>query len=473
MRAGARQFVGTHDFRNLCQIDVANVQHFVREIISVRIVPPTVKSPMISRMTQRVSAPSNDLRDLSASALMRVSLSAPATVSSRELEISHLRGEDDRWHDLDSAADTEDPSAIYYIQVVGNAFLWHQIRCIAAVLFHIGRRFEPPSVVRWLLDPAACPARPNYNLAPEAPLVLYHAGFERDAGSWDAVSGVPGDGSAGINTGSGQASTMPDGRPGRFTRSDETLYDRMYSSPLALRKASADLEKAWAEAATRTAVLRGLLDRVNALPVTESDVLGALQAPQGGGKKAVPAGAAVVDGGCCDAPVAAGAAQGPRDALTWGEAVAKYGGSAAAWRAPVSEVGCDNPPPRMLPLVWFADSEYAVHGLPPAAVAIQDSLSHGGESGTGTGVRTGKPIDPCGKGAAGGGRGYVPMALRQRGKSVADKWAALSPGRREQATRLHPVNTARLAASLEKGSEGSVCETAVPTTDTIAEDRDS
>ena len=526
MREAARHFVGTHDFRNICQIDIANVQHFVREIISVRIVPPPPPS-----LAAASTGPPFD-------ALQRVSLSAPALPSSASaspgVPLPGLqRGADEQWHALDAAADTPDPAAVYYIQVIGNAFLWHQIRCVAAVLFHVGRRYEPPSVVRWLLDPQACPSRPNYALAPEAPLVLYHAGFERDAGSWDAPAAAATEGAV-VRDGAaasalpagppaapqpesppaapqpeeppaapqpesvaaegdcGAAATPTDGRPRRFGRSDEGLYERMYASPAALRKATADLEAAWAEAATRAAVLRGLLDRVYALPVREEDVVAALQQRTGGGGGG---------GGATAGRAAAGAAAFQEDAgalathssrgasMTWGEAVAKYGGAAAAWRTPASMGAAGSaavqqrahasdaataaaaapamqppaparaPPPPSELLLWAANAEYPIHGAPPVAVATRlvGPSQAAEEEGAGValaaatqsalpGVATRAGDRKSGGGSGSSSGGYIPFALRQKGKSVAEKWAALSPQTRAQAERLHPVNTARLVS---------------------------
>ena len=40
----------------------------------------------------------------------------------------------------------EDPYAMCEITIVGNAFLWHQIRCIVSVLFMVGEGKEPPEV---------------------------------------------------------------------------------------------------------------------------------------------------------------------------------------------------------------------------------------------------------------------------------------------------------------------------------------
>lgn len=65
-----------------------------------------------------------------------------------------------------------------YFELRGQAFLWHQVRCMVAVLFLIGRRLEPPSIVDTLLDVTATPGKPAYRMAPDGPLVLYDCGFD-------------------------------------------------------------------------------------------------------------------------------------------------------------------------------------------------------------------------------------------------------------------------------------------------------
>jgi hypothetical protein len=47
-----------------------------------------------------------------------------------------------------------------------------QIRCVAAVLFHVGRGYETVDTVRHLLDPSVCPSRPQYAMAEEVSRVL-------------------------------------------------------------------------------------------------------------------------------------------------------------------------------------------------------------------------------------------------------------------------------------------------------------
>jgi tRNA pseudouridine38/39 synthase len=115
MRAAAAHFVGEHDFRNLCKPDVTAVKTFVRIIREVR------------------------LEEVAALAAGR----------RRVLEL--------------------------YIR--GTAFLWHQVRCMVAILTMVGRGLEEPGVVATLLDVEATPRKPNYLMASEEPLLLYSCGY--------------------------------------------------------------------------------------------------------------------------------------------------------------------------------------------------------------------------------------------------------------------------------------------------------
>ena len=49
-----------------------------------------------------------------------------------------------------------------------------------AVLFHVGRGLEEPSLVRKLLDVSTMPGKPQYTMAPDQPLLLYHAAYDSD-----------------------------------------------------------------------------------------------------------------------------------------------------------------------------------------------------------------------------------------------------------------------------------------------------
>lgn len=66
---------------------------------------------------------------------------------------------------------------VYCFEVHGTAFLWHQIRCMVAILFLIGQGLEKPSLVKELLDIQRTPGRPMYEMASDAPLVLWDCIF--------------------------------------------------------------------------------------------------------------------------------------------------------------------------------------------------------------------------------------------------------------------------------------------------------
>lgn len=118
MNQAAQKFVGEHDFRNFCKMDVANgVVTFQRSIRSIRV--------------ERLQTRNSD----------------------SEYELCE-------------------------ITICGSAFLWHQVRCIVAVLFLIGQHLESSEVIDWMLDVEQCPRRPQYNMASELPLVLYDCEFE-------------------------------------------------------------------------------------------------------------------------------------------------------------------------------------------------------------------------------------------------------------------------------------------------------
>lgn len=92
MQEACQHLVGVNDFRNLCKMDVQNgVVEFVREIRAA------------------------DIR-----------------LASRNAE--------------DPAYD------MFYMELVGKAYLWHQVRCIMAILLLVGQELEGPEVMKELLD---------------------------------------------------------------------------------------------------------------------------------------------------------------------------------------------------------------------------------------------------------------------------------------------------------------------------------
>lgn len=91
MRTACRKLIGTHDFRNFCKMDVNNgVLSYMRSIYDTDI------------------------------------------YLSQETKCSDFN--------------------MYYMELTGKAFLWHQVRCIMAVLILIGQELESPEVIIDLLD---------------------------------------------------------------------------------------------------------------------------------------------------------------------------------------------------------------------------------------------------------------------------------------------------------------------------------
>ncbi|KAL0286237.1 UNVERIFIED_CONTAM: tRNA pseudouridine(38/39) synthase [Sesamum calycinum] len=115
METAGKKFIGEHDFRNFCKMDAANVHNYMRHITSFE----------IFRCNERF--------------------------------------EDDE---------------LWAVKIKGSAFLWHQIRCMVAVLFLIGQGLESPNVIDELLDVERMPRKPQYTMAPEIPLILQSCEFE-------------------------------------------------------------------------------------------------------------------------------------------------------------------------------------------------------------------------------------------------------------------------------------------------------
>lgn len=67
--------------------------------------------------------------------------------------------------------------SILSLVVCGSAFLYHQIRCIASLLLHVGAELEPPSVISDLLDTTRFPGKPDYPIAPGELLLFDRAEY--------------------------------------------------------------------------------------------------------------------------------------------------------------------------------------------------------------------------------------------------------------------------------------------------------
>ncbi|MBA0764993.1 hypothetical protein Gotri_014258 [Gossypium trilobum] len=115
MENAGKKFLGEHDFRNFCKMDAANVHNYRRRITRFEI-----------------------------------------SSSNMSFEGGQLCA----------------------IKVKGSAFLWHQVRCMVAVLFMIGQGLESVDVIDILLDIEKTPRKPQYAMAPETPLILQSCEFE-------------------------------------------------------------------------------------------------------------------------------------------------------------------------------------------------------------------------------------------------------------------------------------------------------
>ena len=121
MRDAAQRLVGEHDLRNFCKID-PSVGNFVRRILSFEV--------------------------------------GPASTDAREGPLA------------------DSPKSIWAFTIKGTAFLYHQVRCMVAVLFLVGEGKEDPEIVTQLLDLVRYPRKPNYEMASDAQLLLYEIGYD-------------------------------------------------------------------------------------------------------------------------------------------------------------------------------------------------------------------------------------------------------------------------------------------------------
>jgi tRNA pseudouridine38/39 synthase len=158
IQTGLNYLIGTHDFRNFCKMDVEKVYNFVRRIDSAQVwvMAPNGESIKLDPGNQQIPPNSEQ------------SKIASATGSSSLITVANKQ--------------------ICFLEIIGQAFLWHQIRCIASIIFEVGRGFEPPEIVSELLNVSKYPGKPAYSLAPERPLVLHHCGFSNLTFGYNVVN---------------------------------------------------------------------------------------------------------------------------------------------------------------------------------------------------------------------------------------------------------------------------------------------
>ncbi|KAJ8462947.1 hypothetical protein ONZ45_g17755 [Pleurotus djamor] len=92
--------------------------------------------------------------------------------------------------------------SVYVFDLIGTAFLYHQVRHIMAVLFLVGAKLEDPSVMSALLnvspdaEPSSPPLpivdrKPEYQMADGLPLMLWDCAYSEDDISWRTDASTP------------------------------------------------------------------------------------------------------------------------------------------------------------------------------------------------------------------------------------------------------------------------------------------
>jgi tRNA pseudouridine38/39 synthase len=73
--------------------------------------------------------------------------------------------------------DETEANGLVVFNLIGTAFLWHQVRHIIASLFLIGRGLEDVGMIKKLLDTKTNPSKPAYHMGEPLPLTLHECGY--------------------------------------------------------------------------------------------------------------------------------------------------------------------------------------------------------------------------------------------------------------------------------------------------------
>ena len=156
MKVAAKKLEGLHDFRNLCKID------------------PSKQMPSCERRVRYASV--DEAEAIGAEFSRRAELNATGIAGTPSLAKKVGMGDH-----------VDEGPKLYTFTVHGTAFLWHQVRCMVAVLFLVGQGLEEPDVIDKLLDIKNNPRRPAYEMADDAPLVLWDCVFPGEDGGGDSL----------------------------------------------------------------------------------------------------------------------------------------------------------------------------------------------------------------------------------------------------------------------------------------------
>ena len=160
MNSAAKKLEGLHDFRNFCKIDPSKQMTGCER----RITHASVEVAQSQGGPTRFHEGDND-------------------VGSGRAVSSDCSGS--------STVSAVDAPKVYTFNVHGSAFLWHQVRCMVAILFLVGQGLEKPEIVDHLLDLERVPNRPSYEMASDAPLVLWDCIFpDESSGTEDSLNWI-------------------------------------------------------------------------------------------------------------------------------------------------------------------------------------------------------------------------------------------------------------------------------------------
>lgn len=195
MATAMSKLVGQHDFRNFCKVDPVNVSNFVRQILQFgihRVADPQQQTAGVASVDGHDAQLGSGLLPFIAMSVSDDGRPSPPTPS----KFTHADAAKalapkcnvHSSHATDASrisstrvpctcSEAWGPGDLMYFEICGRGFLWHQVRCMVAILFLVGRGFEAPEVVDWLLDVKACPAAPAYAMASDRPLVFMSAAF--------------------------------------------------------------------------------------------------------------------------------------------------------------------------------------------------------------------------------------------------------------------------------------------------------
>lgn len=455
MRMAGRMLVGVHDFRNVAKIDLEQTQNFIREVLSIRVVkctndftpasdaffqseqPDQSKAPAFlplplpcpTSIHTSMQCTSFDPRRLETDpAFQAAGQSVPrmgsATLFQEPLQskIAELDARGDSNATPESEYSVPPPlelqsltngGEMYYLEVVGRAFLWHQVRCIAALLFHVGRGLESPDSIRDLLDIEKCPARPQYLMADEHALLLHHCAFgdEEDITEEEWHERAEAYRKEGGANGEGVTSVLGS-KPVRYIRTYPMLYKNMHVSVPALRKLTEELENQWSKYMIQASMVRATLDKVYSLPVDHDNVRSTLKLPPLEDSEA--------------------------NQLIWGEAVSLYGGRRAMHNG-------------HQPLVTLSDADYSIFynannkkqgkqdkGKQAIEIKQKGELPEDAQACFASSDST-KCVKLPYKTP-----GYVPFMDRVQGSRVEDRWNSMCDERRKDIKEKHPTNATKL-----------------------------